>query len=140
MAKKVIEKIGVTDGELGGFLEAYATDVATNTGGLTVIATLTLTPGRWLVSATSYTRASATQTGAIHALYIKGANTGASNAKDYGNIQVSATTASCMPFATRIVEILSGDANKTIQVQQQSLTAAGLGGAHITAVRLPYGV
>jgi hypothetical protein len=123
-------------GFVGEFLEASGNDVTTNTSAETTIATLTLTTGVWSVSAASNSRAAATQTGAVHFLTVKGSYSGA-NGVDLiqfnGQIAGSAHIAN---FATRRVVIAAGDANKTVVVAQRSATAAGLGCAHITAIRI----
>lgn len=121
-------------GFAGEKLSATGTDVATNTSGLTTIATLTLTVGVWSVSACSNSRAAASQTGAVHTLKVKGTG-GTTDGKD--KLQCPgqpAGSAHSVTFATQRVTIASGDADKTVLVQQQSYTAAGLGCAHIEAI------
>ena len=126
----------IASGYVGEYLTASGVDVATNTGGNTAIASLTLTTGVWSVSATSESRAAATQTGAVHTLEIKG-TPGTTKGKDYITVSGQPATASHMiTFATCVVVIASGDSNKTVRTLQTSVTAAGLGCSYITAVRI----
>lgn len=135
--------VGKTDGVdyAAGYVaappsEASGTGVATVTAaGGTNIATLTLGVGLWLVSAGSYSDNVATQTGALHRLYIKGVNS-ATFGKDYAQFIAAPAQAHTYTFPNALVNIATGDADKTIKVNQKAFTAAGNGSAWISAIRI----
>jgi hypothetical protein len=126
--------ITIPTGYVGENLTATGS-AATNVTTYTTIATLTLTTGAWLVSAGFYSDNGPTQTGGYHQLFIKGV-TSATIAKDYMYfVGQPAASSHAGSFATQLVVIASGDADKTIIVKQKSQSASNTGIAFISAIR-----
>ena len=109
--------------------------IATNTSTWTTINSITLTEGKWLITAGSYSDNQATQTGTSHLFWVKGIQ----QLSQYGADQITIHTgAGLETFAafTQVATILSADVDKTVKIRQLSYTAAGMGYANITAVRI----
>lgn len=112
--------VAIGAGIVGESLTARGT-ATTTTAGITSVVTLTLTVGVWLVSATHYGDNTASQTGYDAYLYIKNATT-STTGTDLLKARYSAGNATSLTFASRVVVIATGDANKTVEVRAQSVT------------------
>lgn len=129
---------GAPTGIIGEFLQTSTTPgaVATNTTTYTTVSTLTLTTGTWLISASILSDSVATQTGFFTQLFVKGSN---GNAAGYDTIYTTTNAiagSQTLTFASRVVTVASGDADKTIVVKGKSQTAAGSCYGYITGVRI----
>jgi hypothetical protein len=127
--------VAVAANYIGEVVTPASGSAATNTSTYTTLATLTLGVGVWAVSPVSYSDDQATQTGALHLLYLKGATT-TTMGKDYAKFITGAGQAHTYSFPLTIVNIASGDADKTVIVKQKSFSAAGSGSAYIQAIRI----
>ena len=98
-------------------------------------ASLTLTTGVWLVSGTYNNDNNATQTGFDVYFYQKNANAGTQGVDKFV-VRYAAAQAHAATFAPRVLVIASGDANKTIEIRAQAITANQTGFGYLTATRI----
>lgn len=128
--------LAIAAGNIGeGPFEATGSSATVTTSSGTDIVTRTLGVGIWLVSASSYSDNVATQTGALHRLYVKGVNT-ATFGKDYAQFITAAGQAHAYTFPIALVNIAASDPDKTVKINQKAFTAAGNGSGFITASRI----
>lgn len=106
-------------------------------GGDREVVSLTLTTGKWLVSASLSVGAAAGQTHSEGILWVKGIN-GRTIRGDYFMATVDGINqwSSGITFPTRVVDIANDDADKTIKVYERPYGAASNGTAVIYAIRL----
>lgn len=133
---------GKTDGApvAAGYVGEQKSTVVTsnttiNTSTEVEIASLLLTEGSWLVSCISYSDNAPTQTGHIAYLYIKGVAP-TTPPLNVLSTAVAAGIDSSVSFGVQVVDVASGDADKTIKLKQKSRTANGVGRGIIRAIRI----
>lgn len=105
------------------------------TAGVTSIVALTLTVGVWSVSADVQGDNNVTQTGADYYLYVKGVND-ATQGVGYLYTRSAAAEAHPVSFSARVVTIVAANADKTIELKGQSITANKGVYGYISAIRI----
>lgn len=106
-------------GFVGESISSISGAVTVDTGGYTQLASITLTVGEWEVYAVGQYYGG-TITGGNFKLFAKGSNT---NVEVVDLHRVSGSQFGCCSFLPRKVTIVSGDANKTIQIHAQGFTS-----------------
>jgi trimeric autotransporter adhesin len=125
-----------TAGNVGEMISAHSSvGVTTNTSTNTVITSITLTTGVWMISGNCQNDNVVTQTGDNAYLYFENTNTN-TEGFDYLLSRGVAGGASNLVFPPRVVVVASGDSNKTVAIQAKSQTAAGSDFASVFAIRI----
>ena len=132
MIKNSLGKSGSVPEELSVYANATAV-----TTGMTTIATLTLTPGSWLVSVSGHAGGGGATSSHETNLIVKGVNN-FQVGNDYNQTIVNGSWGGTLTFTTRKVDIAPGDANKTIVVQDKANGANSVCYANIRAIRLSF--
>lgn len=123
-------------GFVGEIISISSGPTTTGNGATTPVGNITLTPGRWYITATSYSDNAATQTGAVHSLRIKGVAGSVIGKTLIYAIGLPARASTSASFSGIVVNVVSGDADKTVYVSQASQGATGSGYCYISALRI----
>ena len=109
---------------------------ATNTSTFTTLATITLTPGVWLTYAAANFDNTGNPTSSLTAFFVKGANSGTSDPVQYTTVNVAGAYQYQTFVPPQVVNIVSGDADKTVAIKVRAVAAAGLAKGYVQAIRI----
>lgn len=111
-------------GNIGEVVSGSGSNVSINTSSMTTIATATMTTGKWLCSAQVNIDNQPTQDGTTCDIYTKGATT-STQGVDRLVFRHAAGKGDWGSTVPKIIDVSSGDSDKTFIIKCQSVTATG---------------